>query len=77
MASETQVLAAALSLDGPSRQRVARRLLDSLGDGFGEPPLNHAWAETIDRRLAEIDAGTADLVPADEAFGRARTAIRP
>jgi hypothetical protein len=30
---------------------------------------------TIERRLAEIDAGTAKMIPCDEAIARARAAL--
>ncbi|MCM5569927.1 addiction module protein [Burkholderiaceae bacterium FT117] len=31
-----------------------------------------AWSEEIKRRIAEIDSGTARLVPADEVFPEVR-----
>jgi hypothetical protein len=32
-----------------------------------------AWDEEIRRRLAELDAGTAELIPAEEVFAELRS----
>lgn len=57
----------ALNLPSHERARLARRLLDSLDDGCDEDSseVERAWEQEIQRRAAEIDAGTADLVPAE------------
>ena len=35
-----------------------------------------AWDEEIRCRIAEIDAGTATLIPAEEAFARVRRLLK-
>jgi hypothetical protein len=37
--------------------------------------IEEAWAAEVDRRLAEIEAGTATLIPLDQAIRRARQAL--
>ena len=57
-----QVFQAALAL--PEAERV--QLVDSLIASFPtevDSPLDERWTQEIARRSAEIDAGTADLVP--------------
>jgi len=56
------VLADALRLDPESRAGVAAELLASL-DGPADPDAEAAWAAEIERRVAAIDAGTAQLEP--------------
>lgn len=38
--------------------------------------VEHAWAEEIQRRLAEVDAGTAELIPAEVVFAELRARSR-
>lgn len=35
-----------------------------------------AWDAEIERRIAEIDAGTADLIPSEEVFARIDEKLR-
>jgi putative addiction module component (TIGR02574 family) len=35
--------------------------------------VERAWDEEIRRRLAELDAGTAELIPAEEVFAELRS----
>jgi Putative addiction module component len=35
-----------------------------------------AWSETVHRRIAEIENGTARLIPLDEALAQARQRLR-
>ena len=37
-------------------------LIETL-DPVSEPDVEAAWSEEIERRLAEIDAGTVELIP--------------
>lgn len=62
--------AQAMKLPPLERGELIHRLLVSLD---GEPEgtseeIAKAWDEEIARRVAEIDAGTAVLVPAEEVF---------
>ncbi|WP_404424351.1 addiction module protein [Nibricoccus sp. IMCC34717] len=35
-----------------------------------------AWSQTVHRRIAEIEQGTARLIPLDEALAQARARLR-
>ena len=35
-------------------------------DPISEPDVEAAWSAEIERRLVEIDAGTAELIPRDD-----------
>ena len=69
--------AQAMQLPLKERSELARRLLDSLdGEPDGTPEeIAQAWDEEIARRVAEIDAGTAILIPAEEVMERIRIRI--
>jgi putative addiction module component (TIGR02574 family) len=58
--SARTVLAEALRLDADARAEIAAELLASL-DGPDDPDAEVAWAAEIERRVAEIEAGTAKL----------------
>jgi hypothetical protein len=58
--SARTVLAEALRLDADARAEIAAELLAS-PDGPDDPDAEVAWAEEIERRVAEIEAGTAKL----------------
>ena len=59
----------------PERDRatLASLLIEKL-DLVSEPDVEAAWSEEIERRLAEIDASTVELIPWEdvraELFGR-------
>ncbi len=57
------------------RARLAEELLASLEES---PSLevDVAWDAEIKRRIAEVEAGTAELVPAEEVFARVRQSLR-
>ena len=55
----------ALELPEADRAELARDLVASL-DGPGDADVADAWDKEILRRLAEIDAGTAELIDRDE-----------
>ena len=60
--------AQALKLSPQERGELAHRLIVSLDDEPNESPeaIAKAWDEEIARRVAEIDAGTAELIPHEE-----------
>jgi putative addiction module component (TIGR02574 family) len=64
----------ARALEPEDRARLAEELLASLDAGM-DPEVAAAWDEEIRRRIAEIENGTAKLIPADEVFARARRAL--
>jgi putative addiction module component (TIGR02574 family) len=71
------VLTEILQLPAEERARLALELLRSL-DGDPDADAAAAWEVEIDRRGAEVDAGTADSMTLDEyrAHLRARRAAR-
>jgi putative addiction module component (TIGR02574 family) len=73
----TDVLADALRLPVQERAKLALELLRSL-DGEPEADAAEAWDAEIERRGAEVDAGTADTMTFDEyqAHIRERRAAR-
>lgn len=62
--------AQAIELPAEQRGELIHRLLVSLdGEPDGTPEeIAQAWDEEIARRVAEIDAGTAELIPAEQVF---------
>lgn len=53
-----RLLAESLSLDAPERAALARQLILSLEEGC-EPRADEIWVAEIERRVSEIDDGTA------------------
>ena len=70
-ASLAQIEADALQLPAEERVRLANHLLASVS---GESDIDDAWAEEIERRLAEAESG-ASFISVDEALARARRSI--
>ena len=64
----------ALSLPEAERDQLARSLVESL-DGPADKDAASAWDTEILRRLAEIDAGTAELIDREELRRRMRARI--
>src|SRR3954466_6502726 len=64
---------AAMRLSKRQRIRLAHKL--ARGIPYKCVEVREAWAKEIARRVAEIDAGTAILVSADEVFAEARRAV--
>lgn len=58
---------------------VKAELMDRIlmDDHGGQAPEHErAWSETVHRRVAEIEQGTARLIPLDEALEQARQRLR-
>lgn len=73
-----QIEARALALPLKERGELVHRLivsLDSEPDGTPEE-IAKAWDEEIARRVAEIDAGTAVLIPEEEVFAEIDDILR-
>ncbi len=70
-----ELKAAALRLDPEERAQLATELIVSLDD-LSEGEIERLWVEEAMRRDAEIDAGTARAIPADEVFAAARARLR-
>ena len=70
MQTEFETLEAeALKLSVAERAKLAEHLIASLNE---DSEIEEAWAAETERRIAEIEAGTAQLIPAAEAIARAR-----
>ncbi|MGD9582874.1 MAG: addiction module protein [Lysobacterales bacterium] len=65
-----EVEAQALQLTPRERGELAHRLIVSLDGPAEDTPeaIAQAWDEEIARRVAELDAGTAELIPAEQVF---------
>jgi len=59
--------AAALHLPPGERARLIERLITSLDV---DPEVEEAWAAEVERRQAEIDSGTASLLPGPESLAK-------
>jgi len=73
--SAQQVLSAALTLSPEDRERLAERLLKSIGNE--DRHLSPAWTAEIGRRLKEIDEGAAELVDGEEFMKWLRSKSEP
>jgi putative addiction module component (TIGR02574 family) len=69
-----KLLAEALTLDTRERADVAARLIVSL-DGEPDEDVEAAWAAEVERRIAEVDAGRARLVPWADVERRIEAAV--
>lgn len=70
MTDVEHVLAAALRLSPNARATVVAELLESLEDADVHQDVETAWADEIQKRLAEIDAGEVTTVSRSEALQR-------
>ena len=64
----------ALALRPEERVRLAQQLLATVQQEDAE--VEAAWDEELKRRIAEIDAGTARLIPAEDVFAEIRRLIK-
>lgn len=65
--------AEALKLSISERAKLAEHLIASLDE---DNEIEEAWAAETERRIAEIENGTVQLIPAAEAIARARAALK-
>jgi putative addiction module component (TIGR02574 family) len=64
----------ARALPPEERIRLAEELLSSVQDSDEE--IEASWAEEIERRLEEVENGTAKLIPAEEVFAEIRRLLK-
>ena len=64
----------ALSLSPEERVQLAEKLLATVQEVDAE--VEAAWDEEIKRRIAEIENGTAKLIPAEDVFAEVRRLIK-
>lgn len=67
--SVVSIFQQAAELDETDRAALAGLLLESL-DHPPEPGVEAAWAEEIERRLAELESGKARTIPWEEVKAR-------
>lgn len=73
MGNRLEVLEAeALNLTSGERAAFAQLLLASLDEDAG---IEDAWAEEIERRIADVENGTSQVIPITEALEQARAAL--
>ncbi|HET6233189.1 MAG TPA: addiction module protein [Longimicrobiaceae bacterium] len=67
-----------MELPRPDRAHLAQKLIESLHDTTDEDSaeVERAWEEELGRRWAEIEAGTAKLVPGEVVFAMLRERLR-
>jgi putative addiction module component (TIGR02574 family) len=70
----TELSQRARELTPEDRARLAEELLASLEEKL-EPEVDAAWNEELRKRIAEVENGTARLIPASEVFARVRRAL--
>lgn len=63
----------ALKLTVAERAKLAEHLIASLDE---DSEIEEAWAVEVERRIAEIEAGTVQLIPAAEVIASARAALK-
>ncbi len=64
--------AAALELSAQERTELIERLIDTV---LPAPPLHPAWEAEIARRVAEMDSGLVEGIPAEKVFAGMRAMI--
>jgi hypothetical protein len=69
-----RILAEALALPDDQRSLLLDPLIASI-DGF-TPEVRVKWIEEVDSRIAAMDAGELETVPADEVFRELREELR-
>lgn len=70
-----ELSARAKTLPPEDRARLAEEMLESL-EQDPDSEIEVAWDREIERRVAEVEAGTAKLIPAEEVHAEARRLIR-
>ena len=63
----------ALKLTPSERAALAQRLLASLEE---DSEIEEAWAAEIERRIAEVENGAAQVVPIAEALAQVRAKLK-
>jgi putative addiction module component (TIGR02574 family) len=73
-----QLEATALDLPREERARLAQSLLESLDDDAAEDQdvVEAAWLEEIEHRVAQLESGAAELIPAEQVFAEVRARLK-
>lgn len=74
MSTRVEALEAeAMKLSAEERARLADRLLASLSE---DAAIDDVWAAEVERRIAEIESGRGQVIPAADAISRARASVK-
>ena len=65
--------AEALKLAPRERAALAQRLLASLDE---DAEIEEAWVAEVERRIADVESGTVQVIPIAEALARVRAALK-
>lgn len=65
----------ALGLNPADRAKLAHDLLESL-DTLSPDENEALWLDEAERRIAEIDAGKVQLIPAEEVYRKAQALLK-
>lgn len=63
----------ALQLTTAERARLVERLIASLD---ADPEIEEAWAAEVERRQAQIESGTVELLPGPETLAKLKSEFR-
>ncbi len=63
----------ALKLTASELAAFAQLLLESLDQ---DAELDDAWADEVERRIAEVDSGTVQVIPMAEALATVRASLK-
>ncbi len=75
-----QLLEEVLRLPLEDRSQLIEQLLRSVESDEGKlspEQWDRIWAEEINRRVREVDAGKVQLIDADDAFAEGRAVLKP
>jgi putative addiction module component (TIGR02574 family) len=74
MQSTFEILEAeTLKLTIAERARLVEHLIASLDE---DVEIDNAWAAEVERRIAAVESGSIQLIPAAEAIAQARVALK-
>jgi putative addiction module component (TIGR02574 family) len=74
MATSEEIFREAMTLSPEVRAELAERLIGSLAEDVS-PEITEAQLAEVKRRVAEVESGEVELIPADEVFARARSLL--
>jgi putative addiction module component (TIGR02574 family) len=75
MTAVQEIFEKARTMSPEEREQLAHLLLESL-DVDPQEEVDAAWETEIDRRIAEVEAGTAEIVSGDEALMEIEAKLR-
>ncbi len=76
MNPKADVLAEALKRPAEERAALAAKLVTSLETAEPSEEVERAWSEEVERRIADVDAGSAQLVPWEEVRARIQARLK-